>query len=120
MSNHDVLQTAIVCHEANRAWCMINGDNSQVSWVESPEWQKDSALSGVEFALANPTAADSAMHDNWCEDKFAAGWRYGEVKDASAKTHPCLVAFEDLPAHQQAKDRLFRSIVRALNPREGE
>ncbi len=31
-----------------------------------------------------------------------------------AKTHPCLVPFNDLPTFQQAKDTLFCSIVDSL------
>jgi hypothetical protein len=47
-------------------------------------------------------------------DKVAAGWHYGEVKDAEAKTHPCMVAYEELPFEQRVKDHVFRAIVSAL------
>ena len=105
---------AIVCHQANKAWCEVNGDKSQKDWNEAEEWQRDSAIKGVMFALNNPDAPDSAQHDAWSEDKKAHGWVYGEVKDAEAKTHNCLVPFEELPEHQQKKDKLFRAIVNAL------
>lgn len=105
---------ARVCHEANRAWCVENGDTSQKPWGDAEPWQRDSAIKGVQFALANPDAPASAQHDAWSADKLAAGWRYGEVKDADAKTHPCLVPFDQLPHHQQAKDRLFKAIVASL------
>lgn len=39
---------------------------------------------------------------------------YGPIKDAVKKEHPCFVPFTTLPAEQQAKDALFRSIVHAL------
>lgn len=107
---------AIICHEANRALCAANGDNSQKPWQEAEQWQRDSAVVGVEFALDNPDAPPSLQHDAWSEDKRANGWVYGETKDATAKTHPCLVPFEELPPHQQAKDHLFRSIVASLSP----
>lgn len=105
---------AEICHEANRFWCVACGDVSQKPWLEAAEWQRDSAIKGVQFALANPSAGDSAQHDAWCVDKRAAGWKYGAVKDETAKTHPCLVSFVQLPPHQRAKDRLFRAIVLAL------
>jgi hypothetical protein len=47
------------------------------------------------------------MHENWTKDKVADGWVYGEVKDAAAKTHPCLVPYDQLPANQRFKDSLF-------------
>jgi hypothetical protein len=48
------------------------------------------------------------------KEKVDNGWVFGEVKDAEAKTHPCIVPFEQLPVEQQAKDYLFKGIVHAL------
>jgi len=108
-------QIAMVCHEANRALCLTHGDDSQLPWDAAADWQRDSAIKGVAFARANPDAGDSAQHDAWVADKLADGWSYGAVKDANAKTHPCLVPFDQLLPEQQAKDRLFRAIAHALS-----
>lgn len=115
-----MLAVAVVCHEANRAWCAVNGDETQLPWADAPEWQRDSALKGVEFSMANPDAPASLNHDAWTAEKLADGWKFGEVKDPEAKTHPCLVPFEDLPPVQQAKDRLFKAIVGALREPQPE
>ena len=40
---------AVVCHEANRAWCAVNADDSQKPWNEAKEWQRESAVKGVIF-----------------------------------------------------------------------
>lgn len=104
---------ARIAHEVNRAYCAAIGDNSQPAWEDAPEWQRASAMSGVRFHMANPDAGPSASHDNWLRDKQAEGWVYGEVKDADAKTHPCMVPFEELPREQQIKDHLFRAVVHA-------
>ena len=112
----DVIQLekiARVCHEANRAWCVATGDTTQVSWDDAPEWQVKSAIDGVRFALVNEAGA-AGMHNAWCETKRRDGWVYGPVKDAVAKTHPCLVPYGDLPEEQRAKDALFGAIVGAL------
>lgn len=113
MKVHDI---ARVCHEANRALCLINGDDSQLPWNQAEAWQRDSAVKGVEFARSNPDAPPSAQHDAWYADKIAGGWAHGEVMDATAKTHPCLVAFDAIPPHQQAKDHLFKAIAKSLLP----
>ncbi len=105
---------ARMCHETNRAWCELNGDTSQQPWIHSPSWQRESARAGVEFVIANPDAGDAAQHDSWMAAKLADGWAYGETKDALAKTHPCIVPFDQLPPVQQMKDRLFRAVVKAL------
>lgn len=105
---------AKACHEANRVWCQANGDNSQKHWQDAEQWQRDSAIAGVNFRLNNPDAPESAQHDAWMADKEKDGWVYGNVKDADKKTHPCLVPFEELPEFQKKKDALFCAIVDAL------
>jgi hypothetical protein len=109
-------QIAIVCHEANRAWCDLNGDPSQLPWNEAEQWQRDSAVSGVRYALDNPDAPPSAQHEAWLADKEADGWKYGAVKDAEAKTHPCFLPYDELPEVERRKDALFQAIVKALAP----
>jgi hypothetical protein len=114
MNEVNVMQIAVVCHQANKAWCEANEDYSQKDWEQAEDWQRDSAIKGVEFAIANPDAGDSAQHDAWSADKVADGWFFGDVKDPVKKTHPCLVPFDQLPEFQQKKDRLFRAIVNSL------
>lgn len=106
---------AKVCHQANKALCEINNDNTQLDWEKAEQWQKDSAIIGVKYALDNPYAAASAQHEAWSQDKLANGWVYGEIKDAEAKTHPCLVKFNELPLFQQQKDILFKAVVKSLD-----
>lgn len=109
-----IANNALVCHEANKAWCELAGDYSQKSWKEAEQWQRESAVKGVEFKLNNPNAGHDAQHNSWMKEKIDAGWVYGEVKDAEAKTHPCIVPFEQLPLFQQKKDILFCAIVESL------
>lgn len=105
---------AKIVHTINAAYCLSQGDDSQKPWDEAPEWQKESAVKGVEFVLANPDAPESATHDSWLAQKTADGWVYGEEKDEEAKTHQCIVPFEELPAEQKAKDYIFRATVKAV------
>lgn len=107
-------QIASICHEANRAYCEALGDMSQPAWLSAPEWQVQSAINGVKFHLANLDAGPEASHKSWLAEKLAAGWIYGPDKDPERKVHPCVVEFTKLPATQQAKDYLFRSIVHAF------
>lgn len=105
---------ARMCHQVNKAWCEVNGDNTQRDWDQAEQWQRDSAIKGVEFKLDNPDAGHDAQHNAWMADKIAEGWVYGEIKDMDKKTHPCIVSFEDLPEFQQKKDALFVNIVNTL------
>ena len=109
-----VVAIAEVCHEANKAWCEANGDMSQVAWEISPEWQRNSAILGVQFHIDHPNSKPEDSHRSWCKQKVKDGWVYGKEKDPDKKTHPCLVLFDKLPEVQQKKDKLFLTIVRAL------
>lgn len=109
-------EIAKVCHEANRAYCEEIGDNSQKPWVDAEQWQRDSAINGVRFALDNPNAPASSQHDAWMQDKVKDGWKYGPVKDASKKEHPCIIPYDGLPMDQRVKDSLFKAVVIALTP----
>lgn len=103
---------ARAAHEANRAWCLAHGDTSQPSWDDAPEWQRSSALKGVEGALSGNTPEES--HAGWYAEKVATGWKFGPVKDPEAKEHPCMVPYAMLPPEQRAKDSIFIGTVRAM------
>jgi len=109
---------ARVCHEANRGLCLAFGDTSQVPWKDAPANIHVSAIDSVHHALDNPDATPAHQHDNWCAFKRADGWVYGEQKNAAAKTHPCLVPYNELPPEQKAKDYVFQAIVHSLMPKE--
>lgn len=117
MENEDI---ARVCHEANRAYCIGLGDHSQPDWDSAPDWQRSSAIKGVEHRLLNPGAPASASHESWLEDKRAAGWKHGPVKDPEKKEHPCFLPFDQLPPEQQAKHKLFVAVVEALRNAHSE
>lgn len=111
MPNQNLVEAcARACHEVNRAWCILHGDNSQWPWSEAPQWQREGALQGVEKAMNGATPEQ--LHESWCAQKIADGWQYGPTKDAVIKTHPCLVDYAILPHEQRAKDFLFAATVK--------
>lgn len=111
MTKEDVAQVA---HELNKAYCESIGDNSQPTWENAPEWQKSSAVNGVQFHLDNPEAPPSASHDSWLKQKTEEGWKYGAVKDPEKKEHPCFVPYHELPTEQKSKDFLFKQTIHSL------
>ena len=104
---------AMTAHAINAAYCRAMGDDTQVEWADAPEWQQQSAIAGVEMHLANPEATPENSHESWLAQKVAEGWTYGEEKDAEAKTHPCILPYDELPEFQKAKDHIFRATVHA-------
>lgn len=104
---------ARICHEANRAYCHALKDFSQETWDMAPDWQRESARAGVDFHLMGEFGPE-ASHASWMNMKLDDGWKFGAVKDAAKKEHPCIVPFDELPKEQQLKDVLFRAIVHAF------
>lgn len=109
-----VEQIARTAHEVNRAYCSAIGDDSQPAWEDAPQWQKDSAINGVKFHMLNPDAGPDHSHVEWLKEKQDSGWKYGPVKDAEKKEHPCFVPYDQLPTEQKAKDYLFKAVVHQL------
>ena len=112
----NVEKAAKICHEANKAYCETIGDNSQPTWDEAPDWQKNSAIEGVRFTVYNPNKPASASHESWLALKEKEGWKYGPVKDPEKKEHPCFVPYDELPTEQKIKDHIFQGIVKSLIP----
>jgi DNA-binding transcriptional MerR regulator len=109
---------ARVIHAANRELQIVQGDPyPSPPWDDAPEYQARENIASVTAAMADPERTAEQNHQGWFDRLTADGWRYGPVKDPEAKTHPDLLPFGELPAHEQQKDRLFLAIVRALEPR---
>ena len=45
------------------------------------------------------------VHDVWAQSRMEQGWTYGEERNDTLKTHPCLVPYEELPEVEKAYDR---------------
>lgn len=103
---------ARVAHEANRAYCLTIGDESQLPWEHAKTWQKESARNGVLGVLAGN--GPGASHQSWLDEKRRTGWKWGAEKNEDKKEHPCMVEFDQLPEEQRRKDHIFVNVIRSL------
>jgi hypothetical protein len=110
MKRMTYVEIAKLCHKVNKEYCKALGDESQVEWDEAPDWQKASAIKGVELHLANKDVSPEDSHKSWVKQKEADGWKYGPVKDVGKKEHPCILPYFELPNTQKAKDYIFKAI----------
>lgn len=101
-------------HEAVRAWQKANGQKPAPSWGRAPKWMKEASKDGVAWRLAHPKTPASAQHDQWLEQKKAAGWKYGRTKSGVKKTHPLMVPYADLPEVERRKDALVAAVIDSL------
>lgn len=107
-------QIARIVHAANTELRAQLGEAIQ-PWEALTEPERAGVRTGIEIAIANPTMTPEDSHKSWTRTKFEQGWVYGKEKDAVAKTHPCIVEYNELPVEQRVKDYLFQGIVRALH-----
>jgi hypothetical protein len=112
----EIEDIAAIAHNANRVYCQRTGDFSQPLWEEAPQWQKDSAIAGVQAYINDPTITPEKSHEGWMALKEQEGWVYGEAKDPERKQHPCMLPYDQLPPEQKIKDSLFLAIVTATIP----
>lgn len=110
---------AKVAHEVNRAYCLGLGDDSQIPWNDAPDWQRKSAITGVEFLLDND-ATPEETHMSWLKEKQEDGWVWGPVKDPEKKEHPCFVPYHKLPIEQRVKDYLFKAVIDSFKSEPAE
>lgn len=101
-----------MAHQINKAFCEFVGDTSQPEWEDAPQWQRDSAVNGVEYHKKNRNCTPAETHANWLAMKEKEGWVYGPVKDVDKKEHPCMLPYEQLPVFQQMKDLLFTAAIK--------
>jgi DNA-binding transcriptional MerR regulator len=114
VTTEDILR---VVHAANREWQIVTGDpKPSPPWDDASDYEVSTGMATVAAALADPAMTPEQNHQRWMDHLVSEGWRWGEVKDEQAKTHPDLVPFHELPEHEKQKDRLFIGIVRALAP----
>ena len=101
-------------HEALRAWAAAHGQHDIPAWNEAEPWMHTSTRESVLHALEHEAPSGRSQHDQWVAQKQRDGWRLGPVKDASAKTHPLMVPYDDLPDWERRKDALINALARAL------
>ena len=44
-------------------------------------------------------------HDLWAATRISQGWTFGPSRDDTAKHHPCLIPYADLPESEKTYDR---------------
>ena len=97
-------------HIAKQRYYIVSG-RKLPDWDEAPEYKRKGMRDGVVRVLKGMSPRE--RHEDWMMLKQSEGWTYGEVVDDVAKTHPCLVPYDELPADERFKDLLLELSVKA-------
>lgn len=114
-------QIAHVCHNANRALQMEQGDESipvAPAWKDLSDEMRESIVNGVQNILSGRITSPADSHAEWVKFKEERGWTRGPIKDENKKEHPLLVPYRFLPEDARLKDEMFFAIVNALKPKQ--
>jgi len=69
-------------------------------------------LTSGQTALIESLSANA--HEVWAAKRIEDGWVWGDKRDDSAKTHPCLVPYAQLPESEKGYDRVMvEQVIRA-------
>ena len=112
---HLAFSIAMVCHEANRAFCLTIADNLVKPWDETDEYKRIIGVAQVLYILDHPKSTIEEQHAYWAKCKIAQGWEFGTEKDCDKKTDPSLTQFSLLSEFGKGQVKLFRAIVTTLN-----
>ena len=101
------------------AMAALSADFDSVPWGDAPEWRQDVAAATARAALdtgGNPDFTRMA----WFHKRVELGWRWSQVYNEAAKTHPGIVAGELTrggTAHWLEVCRAVRDVARARGVR---
>jgi hypothetical protein len=111
MSDEAIAQ---VVHYANIGMQAVTGDDMPSQpWMWEPRSLRAATTNGVR-RVRQVGVTPQENHENWRAEKHAQGWVYGRQKDPEAKTHPCLVPWEQLPESAKRRTMVFHAVVTAL------
>jgi hypothetical protein len=112
--SHEVVARA--CH----AVLSVMNDAQGPPWATVPFEPFDSLPAeeqGIwyeQVRAARRGATPRELFGQWAAARRALHWTWGPVRDTDRKTHPNLVAYDDLPASQRDKDKAFLGTVTFL------
>lgn len=74
-----------------------------MGYIPKPLDTSDVVLSDDIMELAEALSRNT--HEIWSMGRINEGWVYGDKLDMSAKTHHCLIPYEELPESEKDFDR---------------
>lgn len=73
------------------------------TYIPDPQNTEDIELSEELGQLTEEMARN--VHEVWSAGRIKDGWTYGQTRNDSLKTHPCLVPYEELSESEREYDR---------------
>lgn len=115
MSATDPVLLEIIAKQAYQATAIYlhaNG-HDMCPWDSLPPDVRNVMIVAVEEYVSVNFAHPINIHSRWYTAMKEVGWDYGEVFSNEAKTHPYMIAYDELPAELRTKDALFLQSVMA-------
>ncbi len=72
-------------------------------YIPAPISTDEIHLSGEIVELSEAIAKN--VHEVWAASRMSEGWKHGDERNDTLKTHPCLIPYEELPEEEKDYDR---------------
>lgn len=105
-------------HEALSAYRVGIGEAPLPAWENAEDWQKESSRKLAQ-SVVDGNVDPGAEHNRWFQERVAAGWTYGPVRNNATKVNPLLVPFEELPAREQQRTKVQIAVIEVLRKAYG-
>ena len=80
-------------------------------WKDRDDAFRAQFLETVEYLCRPDSILDpETLHSKWVQSYEKMGWVYGAERDASAKTHPDMVPYNELDELERDKDEVFAAL----------
>lgn len=111
-----------VIDSANRELSRSLNENVSLPFDTWSDQARANMKESVRQVITGELRTPKDCHDKWLKDRVNEGWSFGEVKNFTLKTSPCIVDYQELPEEQKVKDDMFFTTAMNLGSllREGE
>lgn len=100
---------AIFVYEAARLQAIaVDAPVIPEPWFERDEKFRTQMIPVVSMMCGpNRKTSPEELHDDWVRTYQVMGWKYGPIRDVTAKTHPDMVPYDELEPRERDKDAVF-------------
>ena len=112
LNARDVQQVSAIVFDSVRAM-RVHMDSRPIppTWQFAPVFMRHDTEVAVRRIATGTTRSAQQLHEQWRDEQWQAGWRYGEVADEDNLKHPHICDYAALAPDAQARYSLLFAVA---------